>query len=123
MIELNNEQIAHICHEANRGYQAAHPTEGIPVAPSWDEFPPDQQKGVIEGVRLAREGATAEELHRSWCEGKYADGWTYGPVKNPVVGTHPCLVPYEDLPDEQRVKDRLFSAIVYSLAPDAPLSL
>lgn len=109
------EQIARITHEANRGLQAAEPTEGIPVAPTWDEFPEDQQEGVIDGVRLALNGATPEELHQSWLDFKVEGGWTYGPVKDAEAKTHPCLVSYNELPEEQKVKDRLFNAIVTAL--------
>lgn len=110
-------RIARVCHEANRGLQAAYPTDGIPVAPPWDEFPADQQLGVIAGVEQALAGATPEELHESWCAFKVADGWSYGEVKDAEAKTHPCLVPYAELPEDQRVKDRLFSAIVEALAP------
>lgn len=112
---MDTVSIARVCHEANRGYQAAAPTEGIPVAPPWDEFPLDQQLGVIEGVRLALTGATPAHLHTAWCDAKVRDGWAYGSVKDAEAKTHPCLVPYDDLPDEQRVKDDLFLAIVEAL--------
>ena len=31
--------------------------------------------------------------------------WRYGPEKNSEKRTHPCLVPYEDLPAPEREKD------------------
>lgn len=108
------EQIAQVCHEANRGYQLAHPTEGIPVAPPWTVFPENEREGVRQGVKAALQGATPEELHRSWCDLKEAEGWIYGPVKSAAALTHPCLVAYDDLAPEQRQKDELFRAIVGS---------
>ena len=45
-----------------------------------------------------------------------ADGWVYGAEKNAELKTHPCLVPYGDLPVEQRVKDELFTAIVKAVS-------
>lgn len=110
-----SEAIARVCHEANRGYQAAFPSEGIPVAPPWDEFPPDQQQGVINGVDLALSGADPQRLHEAWCEEKFAQGWLYGPVKDTEAKRHPCLVMYEDLPQDQLRKDFLFQAIVQAL--------
>lgn len=112
------EQIARVCHEANRGYQAAVPSVGIPVAASWDEFPEDQRKGVRQGVTLALTGATSQELHESWCNEKVATGWVYGPVKDAEAKTHPCLVAYDALPESQRAKDRLFAAVVRALSDE-----
>jgi hypothetical protein len=43
---------------------------------------------------------------------KKAAGWIYGPVKDPEKKEHPCIVPYDQLPIEQRTKDYLFKAIV-----------
>ena len=33
---------------------------------------------------------------------------------------HPCLVPYDDLPESQRRKDTLFFAIVTALSQEIP---
>jgi hypothetical protein len=44
--------------------------------------------------------------HRRWMEEKLKGGWQYGPVKDPVKKTHPCLVPWEELPEDEREKDR-----------------
>lgn len=69
-----------------------------------------------EGVEKALDGATPEDLHQSWCDFKAADGWVYGEVKDAEAKTHPCLVPYEELPEEQRIKDDLFKAVVGALS-------
>lgn len=114
--ELSDEQIARVTHEANRALQHVQGAPGIPVAPPWDDFPADQQAGVISGVRLARSGATARELHDNWCAEKLADGWVYGEEKNNDAKTHPCLVAYDELPIEQRAKDYMFMAIVDALS-------
>lgn len=105
-----DEQIARVCHEANRALQAIHDDP----APSnwWDVESPDIQASVIDGVRKARQGRTPRELHDDWCAYKRAEGWRYGLVKDAVEKTHPCLVPYDDLPPGQRVKDNVFLAIV-----------
>ena len=60
---------------------------------------------------------TAHEVNRAYCSGlgdhsHVADGWVYGIVKDPESKTHPCLVPYQDLPAEQRIKDSLFGLTV-----------
>ncbi|MFG1709216.1 RyR domain-containing protein [Nonomuraea sp. M3C6] len=102
--------IARVCHEANRVLQIA---AGDPApSPHWADAPAWQRESAIKGVEAALSGATPQELHESWCEVKRAGGWTYGPVKDEAAKTHPCLVPYGDLPDAERVKDHLFHAIV-----------
>lgn len=45
-----------------------------------------------------------------------AAGWKYGPVKDPERKEHPCFVPYDGLPPEQRAKDYLFRAVVHQLS-------
>jgi hypothetical protein len=48
-------------------------------------------------------------------EDKKKDGWVYGEVKDAEAKTHPCIVPFEELPEFQKKKDALFCAIVDSL--------
>ena len=57
---------------------------------------------------------TPEQSHVSWMREKTDNGWVYGEVKDPENKTHPCIVDYDKLPQEQRVKDHLFKAIVDS---------
>jgi hypothetical protein len=107
---LLSAQIARVCHEANRALQVL---QGDPaVSPAWDDAPDWQCASAADGVVQALAGATPEQLHESWCEFKRADGWTYGPVKDAGARTHPCLVPYAELPAAQR----LFAAIVAALS-------
>ncbi|NRQ35996.1 hypothetical protein HII36_29805 [Nonomuraea sp. NN258] len=105
---------ARICHEANRALQLAtgdpDPSEHWEYAPGW------QRDSAVAGVEVAQRGATPEELHEAWAERKRAEGWTYGVFKDDEDKTHPCLVPYADLPPEQRLKDVLFAAIVKAVS-------
>lgn len=119
-MQYTDEQVARVTHEANRAMQKIQALDGVPVAPAWDDFPPDEQQGVINGVTSARRGGvTPEMLHQQWMDEKLANGWTYGPVKDSEAKTHPALVPYDQLPEEQRDKDRLFQAICVMLTPPA----
>ncbi len=113
---METEQIARVCHEANRALQMIF---GDPnPSPSWDEAPQWQRDAACDGVMQTLTGATAEELHESWLDFKRQDGWTLGPVKDPEIKTHPAMVPYSELPFEQKVKDHLFTGIVNALTKD-----
>lgn len=111
---LYEKDIARICHEANRAYCLSI---GDPSQPAWDEAPEWQRTSAIAGVLAIKEdpGRTPEQSHESWLKHKKSDGWKYGPVKDPVKKEHPCFVPYNDLPAEQRMKDHLFTAIAKTL--------
>lgn len=106
--------IAQVCHEVNRALQVI---EGDPaVSPHWYKAPESQRKSAVEGVREAQAGATPEQLHEKWYTYKESFGWVHGPKKDEDNKTHPCLVPYADLPENQKQKDAVFSAIVKALS-------
>lgn len=106
--------IARVCHEANRAYCAAL---GDFSQPLWAEAPTWQVESAVAGVNaaLANPNAKPSDSHDGWLRQKEEDGWVYGPVKDPKVKQHPCMVPFEDLPPEQQTKDRLFQAVVQAL--------
>lgn len=106
--------IAKICHEANRAYCALL---GDDSQQPWHEAPEWQRRSAMNGVlfHLANPTAGDSASHDSWMREKVADGWTFGPIKDPVAKTHPCIVPFNELPPEQQVKDRLFRAIVHAV--------
>ncbi len=113
---LTAADVAAICHEANRTYCAAMGDYSQPV---WALAPQWQRDSAVNGVRfhLANPDATAAASHESWLREKIADGWRYGPVKDPEAKLHPCMVPFDELPPSQQAKDHLFRAIAHGLAP------
>lgn len=48
----------------------------------------------------------ARNVHEVWSAGRIADGWTYGPQRNDTDRKHPCLIPYEQLSEEEKEYDR-----------------
>lgn len=104
---------ASAAHEANRAYCKAI---GDSSQPTWDQAPDWQQDSARNGVRGALAGSTPAESHAAWMSEKVATSWRYGPTKDPVAKTHPCMVEYGDLPLEQRAKDELFLAVVRAVA-------
>jgi hypothetical protein len=113
-MRLSVTEIAKACHEINKAYCESI---GDMSQPPWAEAPDWQKNSAIEGVQfhLNNPNAKPSDSHESWLEQKKADGWKYGPVKDPVKKEHPCYVPYDDLPVEQKAKDYLFIATVHVL--------
>lgn len=108
------DRIARTCHEVNRAYCAAI---GDNSHVAWDEAPDWQKISAVAGATgaIANPEATPADMHGFWMADKRADGWVYGPVKDPEAKTHPCMVPYDQLPPEQRAKDALFLAVVRAM--------
>lgn len=112
--------IAMICHGINAAYCASL---GDDSQPTWEDAPNWQKDSVVMGVEmhLANPNATPQDSHNSWLKQKEAEGWKYGEVKDAELKEHPCFLPYEELPQEQKSKDYLFRAVVH-LVKDLPES-
>ena len=48
----------------------------------------------------------ARNTHEVWALGRFRQGWTYGPVRDDGRLQTPCMVPYEDLPEDEKEYDR-----------------
>ena len=48
----------------------------------------------------------AKNTHDVWAAGRIEDGWTYGETRDDVEKKHPCLLPYDQLPDSEKEYDR-----------------
>jgi len=48
----------------------------------------------------------AKNVHEVWSETRIRQGWSYGVELNDALKQHPCLVPYEELPEEEKEYDR-----------------
>ena len=44
----------------------------------------------------------SKNVHEVWAETRLSQGWTYGEQRNDELKTHPCLIPYEELPEEEK---------------------
>ncbi len=55
---------------------------------------------------LALTEIIAENVHDVWAAGRIRDGWTYGAVRNDAKKQTPCLVPYSELPENEKEYDR-----------------
>lgn len=107
-------ECARICHEVNRAYCW---TVGDSSQPRWENAPDWQKQSAAAGVQAHIDSGLTmkpEDSHVSWMAQKKADGWKYGPEKDADKKRHPCMVPYSELPPEQKAKDHLFRSVVHS---------
>ena len=47
----------------------------------------------------------ARAVHAAWMEARRADGWTYGQMRDDAMKQTPCLVPYDQLSEEEKAYD------------------
>lgn len=108
---MNIEQVARIAHETNRAYCESI---GDMSQKPWLEAEQWQRDSAVKGVeyKLANPNAQPSAQHEAWLMDKVEAGWVYGPIKDASKKEHPCMVNYDQLPEEQRLKDSLFVAIV-----------
>jgi hypothetical protein len=63
--------------------------------------PPRRVEFTAEEVELL-----AQMEHERWWSQKRAAGYVFGPRRSDAEGTHPSMVPWEELSEEEREKDR-----------------
>jgi ryanodine receptor 2 len=52
----------------------------------------------------------AENTHEVWAAQRFSEGWTHGPQRDDAKKKHPCLVPYDKLPESEKEYDRKTAA-------------
>jgi DNA-binding transcriptional MerR regulator len=115
--QLDATDIAQVIYAANREVQII--TGDPRPSPDWYDAPEYQRRETIASVNeaISDPARTAEQNHQGWYDRLVAEGWTHGEVKDAEAKTHPDLLPFDQLPKEEQLKDRLFIAIVRALAP------
>lgn len=73
---------------------------------AYNPQPIDTYKAMIDDELLPLLEMLAKNTHEVWSAGRFDEGWTYGPERNDQLKTHPCLVPYEQLPESEKDYDR-----------------
>lgn len=107
--------VARICHNVNKAYCFSI---GDLSQTEWELAPEWQRQSAINGVKAhwdSKFTMLPEDSHISWMKQKQEEGWIYGEVKDAEKKTHPCMVPYSELPASQRTKDYLFREVVHSI--------
>ena len=68
--------------------------------------PVDTTDVVLPDELLALTEQIAENVHDVWALSRIQEGWTYGRNRDSAAKTTPCLVPYQELPEEEKAYDR-----------------
>ena len=63
-----------------------------------DAILPEEMDALVEKM--------AENVHDIWAQSRIRQGWTYGETRDDALKHHPCLVPYNDLPESEKAYDR-----------------
>jgi hypothetical protein len=106
------EKIAKVCHEAHRAWGEVN---GDKSNVAWEAASEPERSFTLDSVKQVLAGAEAPQVHESWRSLKLANGWTYGPTKDPVAKTNPHLVPFDLLPDLKKRDNDLLVAVAKTL--------
>ena len=68
--------------------------------------PIDTSDVELDGEILELGELIARNVHEVWSEGRMKEGWSYGEERDDADKKHPCLVPYEELPESEKEYDR-----------------
>ena len=68
--------------------------------------PIDTSKVILSQEILQVRELLAENTHDIWATQRISEGWQYGPERDDEKKTHPCLVPYSELPEIEKEYDR-----------------
>jgi RyR domain len=113
-----DEEVAEECHVAVCGLQRIQHDPA--PSPDWPFLNDDQRRIASEAVRMIRSGATpSAQAHHEWWFGEMtAAGWAQAAKYDPAARVHPNLVHWDDLPEGERDKDRMFLAVVRVMTLD-----
>lgn len=114
------EREARLVYEATR-IEAAWSERSIVPEP-WEDRDDKFKKNminIIEKYISLDKLPTPEEAHDSWMKAYFDMGWKYGEKRDVDKKEHPDLVPFDELPKDERDKDAIFLAFVWIVKAQA----
>ena len=73
---------------------------------SYSPKPLDTSRVELPSELIEMTELFAKNTHEVWAQQRIAEGWKYGTERNDEKKLHPCLVPYEELPESEKEYDR-----------------
>lgn len=68
--------------------------------------PIDTSDVILPDNLMSLSEELAKNVHEVWAKSRMEQGWTFGEERNDENKKHPCLVPYEELSEEEKDYDR-----------------
>lgn len=68
--------------------------------------PIDTSEIVLDDDIIELSEKIAKNVHEVWAKKRIEEGWKYGAIRNEEKKEHPCLIPYEELPEQEKEYDR-----------------
>lgn len=72
----------------------------------YQPVPIDTNTIVLPDEILELTELLAKNAHDVWAKQRFEEGWTLGEKRNDALKQHPCLIPYEQLPESEKKYDR-----------------
>ena len=76
------------------------------ITNNYTPSPVDTDNVLLPEELMALAEAISKNVHEVWAQNRMNEGWTYGPVRDDQKRQTPCLVHYEELPEEEKAYDR-----------------
>lgn len=68
--------------------------------------PVDVSDVVLPEELMSLAERLSKNVHEVWASERIGLGWQYGHERNDELKHHPCLIPFEELPESEREFDR-----------------
>ena len=72
----------------------------------YEPAPADLSDIELDASLLELTEHIAKNVHENWAQGRLDEGWVYGLERDDAKKQTPCLVPYEELPENEKEFDR-----------------
>lgn len=81
----------------------------------WKDEPESVKRVYVKHVLylIDHPDSDIRTVHELWRKYKHGNGWIFGEDKSNEDKTHPCLVPFDELHEIEKMKYHLFLSTVY----------
>lgn len=117
-VTMKPSKIAPIVHELIRSFNKHGQKKGYDVQPAWEDLDKKEQRRIIKAVALQIEKpVNPRTSHARWMKAREKEGWSYGKKLDRANKKHTNFVDYRQLPDKEKIKDKLFGQVIKLISP------